>query len=157
MIDLTLHEFIMFSYEAQLSEQDCAMFKDLCMTLSIPVQPPVHVAFLKKVSLSEKTTGRVIDYKSKSLGSEGLDGCTFISFDYVHQFAIGYIERLFMYREAVFATISKFDCAVTTHHGLALVPDCTANSQVVCALKDLSRPLVIAEDCHPKLWIINAI
>ena len=62
-----------------------------------------------------------------------------------------------MYREAVFTTISKFDCAVTTYHGLTLVTDCMAKSHVVCALKDLSRPLVIAEDCHPKLWIINAL
>ena len=147
----------MFSHEAQLTEQDGAMFKDLCMTLSIPVQPPVNVAFLKKVCLFEKITGRCIDYKSKSLGSDGLDGCTFISFNYAHQFAIGFIERPFMYREAVFTIISKFDCAVTTHHGLVLVTDCTANSQVVCALKDFSRPLVIAEDCHSKLWIINGL
>lgn len=157
MIGLTLHEFNMFSHEAQLNEQDCAMFKHLCMILSIPVQPPVNVAFLRKVCLSEKTTGRFIDYKSKSLDSEGLDDCTFVSFNYARQFAIGYIERIFMYREAVFTTISKFDCAVTTHHGLVLVTDCTANSKVVCTLKDLSRPLAIAEDCHPKLWIINAL
>ena len=68
--------------------------------------------------ISEKATGRIIDYKSKSLATMGLglSGYSFVSFD--HAKSIWMYRKTLLYREIVFAFSSKFDSAVTTHHGL---------------------------------------
>lgn len=149
----------MFSHEAELSEEECAMFIPLCRTINLPVQQPIYVSFSKKVTIVEEPTGRVIELKTRTPELDitvDYTCCTFVSFS--SQF--GCIDKLFEYRETKFAVVTKFDCSVCVSNGLVNLVDTTMRSQAICQLKEISRPLVVAveygDNPHDQLWILNA-
>ena len=45
---------------------------------------------------------------------------------------------------------------VNISNGLVNIADITMNSQTICQLKEVSRPLVFAMECYPQLFILNA-
>ena len=146
-----------FSHEVELSEEEFAMFLPVCRTMNLPIQPPIIVSFSKKLCITEEPTGRVIEFKSRTSESDisaNYRDCMFVSFNSHDQF--GCIEKLFMYRGKRFALITKFDCAVNVSNGLVNIVNTTMNSQAICQLKEVSRPLVVAMECCPQLWILNA-
>ena len=49
-----------------LNENDVRLFKHVCKRLNLPVQYPVAVCFLKRVSVIDNPTGRMIDYRSSN-------------------------------------------------------------------------------------------
>ena len=120
------------------------------------LQPPTTVKFLRKVCVTEKNTGRVIEYKPRSHDDISvncdlqLPGCTVVS--YGNQY--GFIDKLFLYNATEFVIIKKFDSKINIINGFVLISDCSIHSEVVYPLKEVSRPLIIANS-YPKLWIIN--
>ena len=56
-----------------------------------------------------------------------------------------------MYNAIEFAIVRRFDSKLTITNGFVLVSDYTKTTQVVCPLKELSRPLIFAADSYPKL------
>lgn len=146
---------VLFSHEGQLSQEEFARFLPVCRTMNLPIQSPVTVSFSKKMCITEEPTGRVIEFKSRTSESNitvNYRDCTFVSFNSVFEC----IEKLFVYRKLQFAIITKFDCAVNISNGLVNISDTTINSQTVCQLKEVSRPLIVAVECSPQLWILNA-
>ena len=123
--------------------------------MNLQIQPPITVSFSKKICITEEPTGRVIEFKSRTFESDiivNYRDCTFVSFNSL----FGCIEKLFTYRGTQFAIITKFDCVVNVSNGLVDITDTTMNSQTMCQLKEVSRPLVVAMECCPQLWIRNA-
>ena len=120
------------------------------------VQPSTTAEFLRKVCITKKNTGRIIEYKPQTHGdnSAGCDlrllGCTIVT----HGDHYGFIDKLFLYNATEFAIIKRFDSKMTIINGFILVADCSVNSEVVHPLKEVSRPLIFA-NLYPKLWIIN--
>ena len=47
-----------------LSDDEISLLKPICRSLEIPLQSPVSVNFHKKVMVTEKSTGRIIEYRS---------------------------------------------------------------------------------------------
>ena len=142
------------SHEMQL-KREFDMFLPVCRIINLPIQPPISVSFSKKMCITEEPTGRVIEFRSitpESASNINYRDCTFVSFN--SQF--GYIDRLFMYRGIDFAFITKFDYVVNISNGLVSIADITMNSQTICRLKEVSRPLVVAMECYPQLFILNA-
>ena len=149
-----------FSHEIELTESETTIFKPVCERLNIPLQPPTAVTFFKKTCITENT-GRIIDYKSQSRGvnsSFGCDltGCTVVCYTNSSGNQYGFINKLFLYNAIEFAIIRRFDSKLTITNGFVLISDYTVNTEVVCPLKEVSRPLICAVDPYPKLWIINA-
>ena len=150
-----------FSHEVELTERETEIFKPVCERLSMPLQPPIAVNFLKKACITEKT-GRIIEYKSQSCDANSssdcdLTGCTVVTCltgSCGSQY--GFIDKLFMYNAIEFAIVRRFNSKLTITNGFVLVSDYTKTTQVVCPLKELSRPLIFAADTYPKLWIVNA-
>ena len=146
----------MYSYERFNSWlEEFTMFLPVCRTMNLPIQPPITVSFSKKICITEEPTGRVIEFKSRTSESDiivNYRDCTFVSFNSL----FGCIEKLFTYRGMQFAIITKFDCVVNVSNGLVDITDTTMNSLTMCQLKEVSRPLVVAMECCPQLWILNA-
>ena len=81
-----------------LNEDDVGLFKHVCKRLNPPVQYPVVVCFLKRVSVIDNPTGRMTDYQSSNESATCFNvvSVTSTSESPVTQF--GMIKSLFVYR-----------------------------------------------------------
>ena len=139
---------------SDLSEEDFTLFYPVCKTLSLPVQAPMSVRFLKKISVVEEPTGRIIEYKSSSDSTNPKSICSSIV-SLTHD-SFGQIENIFIYRGVNFVIAHKFECAVRKNDGLVHIVDCTVNHRALFPLEEVSRPHLIAVQHIPELWILNA-
>ena len=131
-----------------------ALFYPVCKTLGLPVQAPVSVCFLKKISVVEEPTGRIIEYKSSNGSTNAKSICS--SIVSLPNDSFGRIENIFTYRGVNFVVAYKFEFAVRKNDGLVHIADCTVNNKALFPLKELSRPHIIAIQHAPELWILNA-
>jgi len=91
--------------------------------------------------ITETSTGRVIEYKEKAAVS-------------INQRAtFGEIETLFLYRNTIFAIVSKYKDISYGVSGPMYTSKQNLHKEIV-TMEELSRPLVTAYD-KSKLWILN--
>lgn len=139
-----------------LTDDEVLLLKPICRTLDLPLQPPVSINLLKKVMVTEKQTGRVIEYRNDlKCNSFVAVNKTGDGFNCGARF--GQIQSLFSYRNNNFAVINKFECPIDDVSGLVCITDCTVHSKAMFLLEELSRPLVVAINDSPdqKIWILN--
>lgn len=140
-----------------LSDDEVLLLKPICRALDLPLQPPVSINLFKKVMVTEKPTGRVIEYRNDvkcnsfvtlNKNRDGLNS----------EPRFGQIQSLFSYRNNNFAVIKKFECPTDNVSGLVCITNCTIHSKAIYLLEELSRPLVVAinESADQKIWILNA-
>ena len=143
---------------ACLSEEDVKLFNPICRQLNMPVQPPVSVLFLKKISVIDNPTGRMVEYRSSNESSTSRSfnvvSVTLSSKATAPQFGI--IKGLFVYRDVNFAVIEIFECPIHFSDGIVDVTNCTNTSRAILPLVEVSRPLIIAMEKFPQLYIINS-
>ena len=96
---------------ACLSEEDVKLFYPVCWQSNKPVQPPVSVFFLKKISIIDNPTGRMVEYRSSNESST--------SFNVV---SVTLTSRAtapqFVYRDVNFAVIEIFECPIHFSDGI---------------------------------------
>jgi len=129
------------------------LFLPVCKRLDLPAQPPISVTFLKRVSVIENPTGRTIDYRPSDESASNANVVSISSRSSAAQ--LGKIRSLFAYRGINFTIIEIFECENHYCDGIVCVTDCTNTSKVLLPLADVSRPLVIAIENFPQLYILN--
>ena len=139
-----------------LNEDDVELFKPVCKRLNLPVQYPVAVCFLKKVSVIDNPTGRAIDYRSANETATCFNVVFITSQSPVtHDQQFAMIKSLFVYRGINFAILEIFKYPVHFSDGIGHVTNCTETSRAVFPLDEVSRPLVIAIKRLPQFYILN--
>lgn len=136
-----------------LNEDDARLLKHVCKRLNLPVQYPVAVCYLKRVSVIDNPTGRMIDYRSSNESATCFNVVSVNSKSPVPQF--GMIKNLFVYRGINFAILEIFECPVHTSDDIVHITNCTNTSRAVFPLAEVSRPLVIAIKHLPQFYILN--
>ena len=135
-----------------LEDDEIALFRPVCKISGLPVQPPISVTFHKKVTIREKPTGRIIEYKPSNLKG---DTCTVVSLKQSADFMFGHVESLFSYRNNVFAIIHMFESSTRTPSGFVCIGDPSVCKKQIFQLESVSRPLVTAMNERSELWILN--
>lgn len=124
-----------------LDEDEFILFKPICVSKKMPIYYPATVLLLKKASFTETPTGRVIEYKEKAV--------VFLK----QRTTFGQIETMFLYRNTLFAIISKYEGISQCVSGLVCISKQTSHKEIV-SLEELSRPQITAYD-KSELWILN--
>lgn len=137
-----------------MNDEDTVLFKPICKTLGLPIQPPVEVTVQKKVCKEDPQTGRKIEYNAQDLSAYSVTCSAFVSFNSVPEF--GHIESFFVYRSTQFVVVQKFQHFTRRSGGLILIPDMTLTTRVILSFDNskLSCPLVVAHR-DKELWILN--
>ena len=138
-----------------LIDDDELLFTAICRRLNIPIQTPVSVKLFKKVLVTDKPTGRVIEYRSdlKCNSFVAVNQGTLNS-----ESRFGQIQSLFSYRAINFVSLKTFECTIHNFSSLLQVTDCTMHSKAIYLLEEVSRPLVVAmtDSAAQEIWILNA-
>ena len=121
-----------------------------------PVQPPVSVFFLKKISIIDNPKGRMVEYRSSNESSTSFNVVSVTLSSKVTAPQFGIIKSLFVYRNVNFAMIEIFECPIHFSDGIVDVTNCTNTSRAILLLVEVSRPLVMAMEKFPQLYIINS-
>ena len=121
---------------ACLSEEDVKLFYPVCQSNKL-VQSPVSVFFLKKISIIDNPTGRMLEYRSSNESSTSFNvvSVTLSSKATAPQFGI--IKGLFAYRDVNFAVIEIFECPIHFSDGIVNVTNCTNTSRAILLLVEV--------------------
>ena len=141
--------------ESVLSEDDVALFKPVCKKLNLPVQHPTSVSLLKRISVPDNLTGRMIDYRSSNDSDNSFNVISVTSGSTATHVQFGMIKNLFAYRDMYFAITEIFMCPVQNFDGIVYITDCNNSSRAVIPLVKISRPHVIAIEQLPQIYILN--
>ena len=141
--------------ESVLSEDDVALFKPICRKLNLPVQHPISVCLLKRISVPDSVTGRMIDYWSSNESDISFNVISITSWSTATHVQFGMIKNLFAYRGMYFTITDIFMCPVQNFDGIMHITDCNNSSQAVIPLVEISRPHVIAIEQLPQIYILN--
>ena len=138
-----------------LQDEEVTLLKPVCKNLNLPLQPPVSVVFLKKVTIKEKFTGRIIEYKPSNFNAEPVILIKRATELTSSLSSFGYIENIFSYRSHTFAIVQQFECLGHTFNGLVCISDPSICRKQIYLLESVSRPLVTAVNESSELWILN--
>ncbi len=118
MINIIFLCFQPWKLLACLDEGEIAFLKPICRSLNMPLQPPVIATFHKKAT-KEEPTGRIVEYRSRSLTHP-----SFVTLDSKAPQEIttfGKTEDFFTYRSVKFAVVSRFECSTHSLYGLTRI------------------------------------
>ena len=101
-------------------------------------------------------TGRMVEYRSYNESSTSFNVVFVTLSSNVIAPQFGIIKGLFVYRDVNFAAIEIFECPIHFSDGIVDVTNCTNSSRAILPLVEVSRPLVMAMEKFPQLYIINS-
>lgn len=151
MTHCVLYAFSTMGSSRLLEDDEIVLFRPVCQNLNLPLQPPISVSFHKKVTIREKPTGWIIEYKPSNI-----KGYTVVSLKQSADLAFGQVESFLTYRNNVFTIIQKFESLTHISSGLVCISDPSVCKKELFPLEAISRPLVTALNERSELWILNA-